>query len=72
LTAWIGEARSLAWSEIPMAKAGRELIKLESTEGTGYFYVTDKNRRTMTEKLKLRKYDPIIRKHCLFEEKKIK
>ena len=55
-----------------MAKAGRELIKLESSEGTGYFYVTSKNRRTMTNKLELKKYDPKLRKHVLFVEKKIK
>lgn len=55
-----------------MAKTGRELIKLESSAGTGYFYVTDKNRRTMTKKLELKKYDPVVRKHVLFVEKKLK
>lgn len=55
-----------------MAKTGRELIKLESTAGTGFFYVTSKNRRTMTNKLELKKYDPKVRKHVLFVEKKIK
>ena len=55
-----------------MAKSGREKIKLESTAGTGYFYVTSKNRRTMTNKLELKKYDPRARKHVLFVEKKMK
>ena len=55
-----------------MAKSGRELIKLESSAGTGTFYVTSKNRRTMTTKLELKKYDPKIRKHVLFVEKKLK
>jgi large subunit ribosomal protein L33 len=55
-----------------MAKSGRELIKLESSAGTGTFYVTSKNRRTMTNKLELKKYDPKIRKHVLFVEKKLK
>lgn len=55
-----------------MAKTGRELIKLESSAGTGYFYVTTKNRRTMTTKLELKKYDPKARKHVLFVEKKLK
>lgn len=55
-----------------MAKTGRELIKLESTAGTGYFYVTSKNKRTMTKKLELKKFDPKARKHVLFVEKKIK
>jgi large subunit ribosomal protein L33 len=55
-----------------MAKSGRELIRLESTAGTGYFYVTSKNRRTATNKLELKKYDPRARKHVLFTEKKLK
>lgn len=55
-----------------MAKSGRELIKLESSAGTGYFYVTDKNRRTQTNKLEMKKYDPKARKHVLFVEKKLK
>lgn len=55
-----------------MAKHGREKIKLESEEGTGVFYVTTKNRRTMTTKLRLKKYDPKLRKHVYFVEKKLK
>ena len=55
-----------------MAKNNSELIKLESTAGTGYFYVTSKNRKTMKEKLVLKKYDPKIRKHVEFKETKMK
>ena len=55
-----------------MAKANSVKIKLVSTADTGYFYVTKKNTRTMTEKLSLRKYDPKARKHVLFKEAKIK
>ena len=55
-----------------MAKSKRELIKLESSAGTGYFYTTSKNKKTMTEKLKLKKYDPKAKKHVLFEEKKLR
>ena len=55
-----------------MAKASTILIKLESTADTGYYYVTKKNPRTQTEKLELRKYDPVIRKHVVFKEGKIK
>ena len=55
-----------------MAKPKREKIKLESTAGTGYFYTTSKNRRTSTGKLELKKYDPKVRKHVLFKEKKLK
>jgi len=43
-----------------------------STAKTGYFYVTKKNARTMTEKMVVRKYDPVARKHVEFKEAKIK
>ncbi len=55
-----------------MAKSAVQKIRLVSTEGTGYFYVTKKNPRNITEKLVLKKYDPVIRKHCDFKEAKIK
>ena len=55
-----------------MAKASTILIKMESTSNTGYYYVTKKNPRTQTEKLELKKYDPVIRKHVVFKEGKIK
>jgi large subunit ribosomal protein L33 len=55
-----------------MAKAVTIKIKLLSTADTGYFYVTKKNSRTMTEKMSVRKYDPIVRKHVDFMEAKIK
>ena len=50
----------------------REKIKLVSEAGTGYFKTTTKNKRTMTEKLELVKYDPVIRKRVKFKEAKIK
>ncbi len=55
-----------------MAKASTIVIKMESTAGTGYFYVAKKNPRTMTAKLEKRKYDPVVRKHVIFKETKIK
>ncbi|MFN3688385.1 50S ribosomal protein L33 [Salinarimonas sp.] len=55
-----------------MAKAVTIKIKLLSTADTGYFYVTKKNTRTMTEKLSLKKYDPVAKKHVEFKETKIK
>ncbi|MEE8203014.1 MAG: 50S ribosomal protein L33 [Alphaproteobacteria bacterium] len=55
-----------------MAKPNTILIKLESTAGTGYFYTTKKNPRNTTEKLKFRKYDPVVRKHVEFKETKLK
>jgi large subunit ribosomal protein L33 len=50
----------------------RDKIKLVSTAGTGYFYTTTKNKRTMPEKMEMSKFDPIIRKHVPFKEAKIK
>jgi large subunit ribosomal protein L33 len=46
----------------------RPVIKLRSTAGTGYTYVTRKNRRNDPDRLTLRKYDPIARQHELFRE----
>ncbi len=55
-----------------MAKAVTIKVKLQSTADTGYFYVTKKNTRTMTEKMVKKKYDPIAKKHVEFRETKIK
>ncbi|QPC41614.1 50S ribosomal protein L33 [Kaustia mangrovi] len=55
-----------------MAKPTTVKIRLVSTADTGFFYVTKKNTRTMTEKLTLKKYDPVARKHVEFKEAKIK
>jgi len=49
----------------------RELIKLVSSEGTGHFYTTTKNKRKTTEKLNFKKYDPIAKKHVIYKEGKI-
>ena len=55
-----------------MAKAATIKINLLSTADTGFFYVAKKNSRTMTEKMTMRKYDPVVRKHVDFKETKIK
>ncbi len=55
-----------------MAKSATVKIKLVSTADTGFYYVTKKNARTMTEKMVLKKYDPVARKHVDFKEAKIK
>jgi len=55
-----------------MAKPATIKIRLNSTAGTGYFYVTKKNPRNTTEKLVMKKYDPVARKHVEFKEGKIK
>ena len=55
-----------------MAKPATLQVKLVSTADTGYFYVTKKNPRNLTEKLEMRKYDPRVRKHVVFRESKMK
>jgi len=55
-----------------MAKAANILVKMVSSAGTGFYYVTTKNPRTKTEKMKQNKYDPKVRKHVPFTESKIK
>ena len=55
-----------------MAKSNVVQIKLVSTADTGFFYVTKKNARTKTDKLVMKKYDPVVRKHVVFKEAKIK
>jgi large subunit ribosomal protein L33 len=55
-----------------MAKPTSILIKMVSSADTGFYYVTKKNPRTKTEKLELKKFDPIARKHVAFKESKIK
>jgi large subunit ribosomal protein L33 len=50
----------------------REKIKLESTAGTGHFYTTTKNKRTMPDKMEIKKFDPVARKHVVYKETKLK
>lgn len=50
----------------------RDKIKLVSSAGTGHFYTTTKNKRTTPQKLEFKKYDPVVRKHVLYKEAKIK
>jgi large subunit ribosomal protein L33 len=57
---------------IAMAKAASIKIKLVSSADTGFYYVTKKNSRTMTDKLVKKKYDPVAKKHVEFRESKIK
>jgi large subunit ribosomal protein L33 len=52
-----------------MAKGAREKIKLKSTE-SGAVYWTTKNKKTVTERLELKKYDKTIRRHVIFKEAK--
>lgn len=55
-----------------MAKGARDKIKLVSSAGTGHYYTTDKNKRNTPEKMEFMKYDPVVRKHVMYKEYKIK
>jgi large subunit ribosomal protein L33 len=47
-------------------------IKLVSSAGTGHYYTTNKNKRTTPDKIEMKKYDPVVRKHVIYKEAKIK
>jgi large subunit ribosomal protein L33 len=64
--------RHLGSRRITMAKPATIKIRLNSTAGTGHFYVTKKNARTMTDKMVVKKYDPVKREHVEYKEGKIK
>ena len=50
----------------------RELIRLVSSAGTGHFYTTDKNKRTTPDKIEIKKFDPRVRKHVIYNDAIIK
>ena len=50
----------------------REKIRLNSSAGTGHFYTTTKNKKTMTDKMEIKKFDTKARKHVIYKEAKIK
>ena len=49
----------------------REKIRLVSSAGTGHFYTTDKNKSSTPDKLEMKKYDPVVRKHVVYKEDKL-
>ncbi len=55
-----------------MANSAREKIRLISSADTGHFYTTTKNKRNTPDKMKIKKYDPVVRKHVIYREGKIK
>src|SRR6185437_7931237 len=63
------------WVTLRLTTSGMrtvEKIKLLSSAGTGHFYVTTKNKRLHPDKLEVRKFDPVARKHVAYKESKIK
>jgi len=55
-----------------MANKSRDKIRLVSSAGTGHFYTTTKNKKTTPGKMEIKKFDPMLRKHVLYKEAKIK
>ena len=48
----------------------RPIVRLRSTAGTGYTYVTRKNRRNGPDRMVIRKFDPVVRRHVEFREER--
>lgn len=48
----------------------RPIVRLRSTAGTGFTYVTRKNRRNDPDRIVLKKYDPVVRRHVDFREER--
>jgi large subunit ribosomal protein L33 len=55
---------------MPGGSDKRPIIKLRSTEGSGYTYVTTKNKVNDRERIELKKYDPKLRRHVIFKEER--
>lgn len=55
-----------------MAKGKRDKIRWNSSAGTGHFYTSDKNKTNTPDKMELKKFDPVVRKHVMYKEGKIK
>ena len=54
-----------------MARKDVTLVKMVSSAKTGYFYVAGRNFKKQKVKLKFKGYDPVVRKHVEFTEKKL-
>ena len=62
------ESRSVSAGDTLM----RDKIKLVSSAGTGHYYTTNKNKRTTPDKIEMKKFDPVVRKHVIYKEAKIR
>ncbi len=69
---WLACARAANTSNPEEAIMPRDKIKLESSAGTGHFYTTTKNKKNMPDKMEIRKFDPVARKHVMYKETKVK
>ncbi len=50
-------------------KGVRIVVKLRSTESS-HTYITEKNRRNDPQRIEVRKYDPLVKRHVLYREEK--
>ena len=50
----------------------REKIKLVSSAKTGHYYTTTKNKKNTPDKIEIKKFDSVVRKHVIYKESKIK
>ena len=49
----------------------REIVKMVSTANTGFYYTATRNKKVKQEKMEMKKFDPVVRKHVVFKEKPI-
>jgi large subunit ribosomal protein L33 len=48
-------------------KGHRVTVKLKSSE-SAYMYSVKKNKQNNPDRLEIKKYDPVVRKHVMFKE----
>jgi large subunit ribosomal protein L33 len=66
---WAGNARGARRKGSTRFCGG---VCVESSAGTGHFYTTSKNKKTMPDKMEIKKFDPVARKHVMYKETKLK
>ncbi len=54
-----------------MGKSKRFKIKLISSSGSRHYYTSTKSRSNSKKKISIKKYDPVFRKHFIYNESKI-
>ena len=50
----------------------RDIVTLACTDCKRRNYSTTKNKRNQPDKMEIKKYDPVARKHVLYKETKLK
>ena len=72
MASWPISAPAAKRSEEHTMATKRDKIRLISSANTGHFYTTDKNKKNTPGKMEVKKYDPVVRKHVIYKEGKIK